>query len=611
MQMESALQDRSASPLPGRRSLNALRAMLLVLAIGLVPLSAGAVVLGHESKTRERVELDHSLQAAAVGQAAALESYFARARAVILLSAQNPAFKGFYALPGSRLARIRRGGQPLDDVNDALAYLEELYPGSIGEACFIDRGGAENARLVRGDRAPLTDLSPDESANPFFAPTFALDVGRVYQARPYISPDTHEWVVSNSTPVQAPDGRRHAIVHFEVTIESFRRTAAAAARSPLVVVDARTGRVVFDTRRSQRIGAPLGWPEDGRFARLAGEESAGVADVGGERIAYEPVAAPPGNANRWLVVSFGPQVESSPLGRNLLPLGVLVAGLLLIAIAVARRWVRLNADLDERQDDLRESEQRYRELFAEAETARLVLAEQNEELRELDRLKDEFVALVSHELRTPLTSIRGYLELVTEEPAGLSDEQRQFLGVVQRNADRLLRLVSDLLFVAQVDAGTFQLTVEDVDLAKIAAVSVESAGPAATKKGVELTLVAEDIRPVSGDVARLSQLLDNLVSNAIKFTPAGGRVMVGLTEHDDSAALTVADTGDGIPRREQARLFERFYRTTTATTKAVPGTGLGLAITKAIVEAHDGSIAFTSRDGEGTTFRVTLPVSAA
>ena len=136
----------------------------------------------------------------------------------------------------------------LDEVNQALGYLERLFPESIGEACFIDRGGAENARMVRGVRAAPKDLSPDESSNPFFKPTFALRQGQVYQARPYVSPDTQEWVISNSTLLPTSDGSKPAIVHFEVTIESFRAVAASLSkRFDIMVVDGRAGAVVIDS----------------------------------------------------------------------------------------------------------------------------------------------------------------------------------------------------------------------------------------------------------------------------------------------------------------------------------------------------------------------------
>jgi PAS domain S-box-containing protein len=249
------------------------------------------------------------------------------------------------------------------------------------------------------------------------------------------------------------------------------------------------------------------------------------------------------------------------------------------------------------------------EARAFAEAAQRDLFAQNERLRELDRLKDEFIALVSHELRTPLTSIRGYTELLLDGEAGdLTDEQRQFLGVVERNSHRLLHLVGDLLFLAQVEAGKLVLDVDGLDLAAVASESVETARPQAEAKEITLTLATGPVPLVAGDRARIAQLLDNLVSNAVKFTPEGGRVDVRVGSVDGQAVLEVRDSGMGIPPEEQEFLFERFFRTTTATEQAIQGTGLGLAISKAIVEAHSGRITVASEEGAGTTFRVTLPL---
>jgi signal transduction histidine kinase/CHASE3 domain sensor protein len=233
--------------------------------------------------------------------------------------------------------------------------------------------------------------------------------------------------------------------------------------------------------------------------------------------------------------------------------------------------------------------------------------------REAERMKEEFSALVSHELRTPLTSIIGYLELLNDEAQRDRDDpaaqQRiRFLGVVDRNARRLLRLVGDLLFVAQVEAGKLSLEETDVDLEAVAKESAEAAAPRARAAGVEITLDCEPVPLVRGDRDRLAQALDNLVSNAIKFTPEGGRVVVRLMQEGDQAVLEVADTGIGISHADLERLFQRFFRTQRATSAAIPGFGLGLTIAQAIVHAHDGRISVQSRDGEGTTFRIELPL---
>jgi PAS domain S-box-containing protein len=265
---------------------------------------------------------------------------------------------------------------------------------------------------------------------------------------------------------------------------------------------------------------------------------------------------------------------------------------------------RIQAEADRERLLVGEQEAR-----ASAEAAQRDLAAQNERLRELDRMKDEFIALVSHELRTPLTSIRGYTELLLDGEAGdLTDDQRQFLSVVERNSHRLLHLVGDLLFLAQVEAGKLVLDVGELDLGSVASESVETARPQAEARGITLTLATGPVPQLAGDRDRIAQLLDNLVSNAIKFTPENGRVDVRVGSAGNQAVLEVRDSGMGIPADEQEFLFERFFRTSNATEHAIQGTGLGLAISKAIVEAHAGRITVASQEGAGTTFRVALPL---
>jgi signal transduction histidine kinase len=223
--------------------------------------------------------------------------------------------------------------------------------------------------------------------------------------------------------------------------------------------------------------------------------------------------------------------------------------------------------------------------------------------RELDRMRDAFVATVSHELRTPLTSISGFLEMMEDEEHELGDTGRQYLDVIRRATDRLHSLVEDLLLVAQIEARRIELELGPVDLVELASRAVQSAHPAAAEKGIALDLVSDHPPAVLGDAKRLSQVLDNLVSNAIKFTPDGGRVTVTIEPN----RLVVADNGIGVAADEQKQVFSRFFRATTATQRAIPGTGLGLAICHALVEQHGGSIEFVSEEGAGTEVVVSLP----
>lgn len=249
------------------------------------------------------------------------------------------------------------------------------------------------------------------------------------------------------------------------------------------------------------------------------------------------------------------------------------------------------------------------EARAHAEASERALARENERLRKLDRLKDDFVSSVSHELRTPLTSIRGYLELMREEDADeLTDQQERFLEIIDRNTDRLLRLVGELLFVAHAEANRVAADLPEVDVAQLARECVEAARPVADQAGIALGLEAEEVEGAPGDRDYLSQLLDNLISNALKFTPEGGRVDVKVLAADGRVRVEVSDTGIGIPIAEQDEVFDRFFRSAAAGEQAIPGTGLGLSIAKSIAEAHGGRIGLDSEEGAGSTFWFELPV---
>jgi signal transduction histidine kinase len=257
---------------------------------------------------------------------------------------------------------------------------------------------------------------------------------------------------------------------------------------------------------------------------------------------------------------------------------------------------------------LERSRLRERLARAESEQAQRLLEAQNERLLEADRMKDEFVALISHDLRTPLTSIMGYVELSLDEP--LEQETRSYLEVVQRSSYRLLRLVDDLLFVARLQSGRLDLALSRLDLSELARQAAEEARGRADAKDLHLVVETNGDVPVDADRGRVFQLLDNLVSNAIKFTPDGGKVEIKVSRNGD-AVLEVCDTGIGFTVSEASRVFDRFYRTDSAVLRQVPGTGLGLFIAAAITEAHGGTISAHPREGGGAVFRVELPLAQA
>jgi signal transduction histidine kinase len=226
-------------------------------------------------------------------------------------------------------------------------------------------------------------------------------------------------------------------------------------------------------------------------------------------------------------------------------------------------------------------------------------------LRQLDRMKDSFLAAVSHELRTPLSSIRGYLEMLLDDEFD-AETSRRFLSIMQRNSDRLLRLIDDLLLVARLTEEGVQLDLAEVDLAELAHQVTSACRPLADHKDVKLRDRTESPVPARGDAKRLSQALNHLVVNAIKFTAPGGEISVSSTS-DGEPELVITDTGVGIPAADLPHVFDRFFRSAAADSMAAPGPGLGLAIVRSIIDAHHGSIHVHSEPDIGTTVRVTLP----
>jgi signal transduction histidine kinase len=232
---------------------------------------------------------------------------------------------------------------------------------------------------------------------------------------------------------------------------------------------------------------------------------------------------------------------------------------------------------------------------------------------QLAQVKNDFVSVVSHELRSPLTAAIGYAEFLDEELAGpLNEAQREYLEEIQKGHRRLRRLVDDLLDFSLAESRALKLARRDTDLAPLVHSVIESHRPQAQRVGVQLEAEgAEGPVRTSVDPERLEQVVTNLLGNALKFTPEGGRVRVALRSTADQALLEVHDTGMGIEPADLPHLFDKFFQAGAGPRRVRGGAGVGLAVAKAIVEAHDGTIRVDSRPGEGTRFMITLPLSTA
>jgi signal transduction histidine kinase len=298
------------------------------------------------------------------------------------------------------------------------------------------------------------------------------------------------------------------------------------------------------------------------------------------------------------------------------PVEVLTAGAKDIAEGHFDRHldIRSNDELQILAETFNHMTDRLRENVEQLEESNKKLAAVNEELKELDRMKSDLLANVSHELRTPLTAIKGYTDYILERKLGsITDKQEKGLVVVQRNLDRLSRSIDALLDFSRMDMGRIALSIQPFSLQALVEQIHTTVRSELEKK--RLTFVA-DIDPalpaVIADREKLSAVLENLVINAIKFTPDGGRITLGASRAQggarSSAEIRVADTGIGIPDDQIGRIFNRFHQVDGSSTRRFGGVGLGLAIVKSILEAHGSTITVESKPGKGTTFRFALPV---
>jgi signal transduction histidine kinase len=272
--------------------------------------------------------------------------------------------------------------------------------------------------------------------------------------------------------------------------------------------------------------------------------------------------------------------------------------------------------------------------YHELEHKTQALREQNDRLKEIDKLKSNFLATVSHELRTPLTSVIGYSEMLLEGIAGpLNDEQREYVTTIMDKGESLLSLITQILDASRVESGNLRLHVTEFDPAPVIAKAATSIVPQCAKKQIELSVnVASTLPVLKGDKEKIGQVVVNLLGNAVKFTPQGGRIRLmadvwsgprpagrgGDDDHGASALfgardetfvrVSVDDSGIGIPAEKLGQIFDRFFQVDNTSTREFGGTGLGLSIVKSFVDAHRGEISVESTVGKDSRFTVILPV---
>ncbi len=265
--------------------------------------------------------------------------------------------------------------------------------------------------------------------------------------------------------------------------------------------------------------------------------------------------------------------------------------------------------VEERTSRLKKTLRELENEVGERKMAESLIREQNQRLKELDRMKSEFLSTAAHELRTPLTSILGFSEILVERK--LDEKKRtRFLATINKEAGDLADIVNDLLDVSSIEAGGgFEIRKAPIDFKEVFLKSINLT-KGQTDEHIFKVNIPHDLPEIEADKNRMYQVMENLLSNAVKFSPEGGEVTVSIERGRDELKISVADEGIGIPEEDLPHVFERFYRAGNAATAAIRGTGLGLGIVKYIVESHAGRVWAQSKPGRGSTFSFTLPLGS-
>ena len=341
--------------------------------------------------------------------------------------------------------------------------------------------------------------------------------------------------------------------------------------------------------------------ERNRSAAILGSMVEGVAVVGGdERILYcnqafeQILELPQGSSQGKKLVEGLRQADLVTAVRQVLPGGDEVTGEVEVGTVRRRSFSVTAAPVR----------------AAEASSAVLVLHDITE-LRRLERVRRDFVANVSHEFKTPLTAIQGFAETLLGGALDDKANRKRFVEIIREHARRLARLTDDLLKLSRIEAGRLDLESRPVSVAGLVNGCVETARLNAESRGLRIVVeLPEGLPPVRGDAVQLDEVLQNLIDNALQYTPSGGRIDVTAYSNGHEVIFTVADTGIGIPESDLERIFERFYRVDAARSREAGGTGLGLSIARHIVDAHGGRIWVESAVGQGSRFRFSIDVAS-
>lgn len=518
---------------------------------------------------------------------------------------------------------------------------------AISELAAVDVGGKTRLRAARLNTTSDGTDTPEVSLSQLPA------YNDIAQGRTYFGPVTFvrdsEPRLTMAVPIQRFPGQLEGVLQAEVNLRYVTEVVDAvkvgktghafvvtqsgdlvAHPDVTVVLQRRNVAKLLETTGAFRAGSASADGNAHEAVNLVGEEAlfsfSVIPDVKWTvfvelplKEAFEPLYASLVPTSGFIILSIGIALLTSVyLGRRVLrPLEVLRAGVDRIGRGDLNHHLHLKTgdeielladEFNKMTDALKES---HAGLEAKVDERTQELRVANERLRELDQLKSHFLSNVSHELRTPLAGIGSLVENMLDGVTGeLSDKQARYVTGIKESSERLARLINDLLDLSMIESGKIKLVPTRFSLPALVSEVADALRPVAAAKNVSLTATAAELdQSAWADRDKITQVLTNLVGNAVKFTPAGGSVEVGIEPHSDAnwLGVYVSDTGPGIAPEDTARIFDEFYQIHNPQKEKSKGVGLGLAISKKLVERHGGMISVSSKPGSGSRFSFTLP----
>ena len=592
------------------------------------------------------LQMGHELE----DKAHSIENLNARASEHLLFAVKNPVFVKYFELPETKAGNIYKNDvlqftpqqRTLKNEIDQWIYnFQNMF--SVDETCLIDRTGQEHTRLVMKKIAPDSDLSHEESATPFFKPSFQKNIDEVYLQYPYVSPDTERWVFAYTTPIVLNDGSKPAFYHFEIPLKSFQDLTKVDHGRAYVVDSA--GYLVADSGHvyNQSLNsAPFGQPpkdffpsististssefnEDIRnmFASDNNSTNTGHVTYSGEDGELHYIVFERLPMFGWILAYEKPyslMMSDNNILHNfavmlfVISLGVIVGGLIVIYV-LSDRITRPIIDFARkcRNQDV-SNLQIINPIGTDKEINQVIYAfnEMIEKVNAIEKQKEEFASMVTHELKSPLTPIIGWCQTLKNPKliGQLNSKQLNAVDTIQKNAKRLLQLVGDILDVQKLDLNRMKFDSQPIDVDDLLNSMYNNLQNVMAQKNINQINSTKEQLTVRSDRNRLEQILNNLILNAVDFVPSeGGKIEYGAQRKGEEILFYVKDNGIGIPPEKQKNLFHKFYQIDTSVTRKHGGSGLGLAISKGIIESLGGKIWVESELGKGASFYFTIPI---